>query len=99
MSLGSKQLPAEATGAGPGFLATAILASAYLGFTALMAFAPGVLTAPIHAGGTLTMAFALGLGVILLGFALTVAYAVIGNRREMQADADSAILAAEGAAE
>lgn len=81
-----------------GLLATAILAGFYLAFTALGAFAPAVLAMPVRAGGTFTWAFALGLGVIGLGFVLTVIYAVAANRREDAAFARRARLSAEGAA-
>ncbi|MFG1401620.1 DUF485 domain-containing protein [Xanthobacter sediminis] len=69
-------------GAGLGLGATAILALAYLAFTALAAFAPALLAAPVTPGGAITWAFVAGLGVIALGFALTVGYAVAANRRE-----------------
>ncbi|WP_238122537.1 MULTISPECIES: DUF485 domain-containing protein [unclassified Xanthobacter] len=81
-----------------GLAATAILAGVYLTFTALGAFAPQLLAAPIQPGGIFTWAFALGLGVIGLGFVLTVIYAVIANRRESVALAARALVPAEGGA-
>lgn len=86
-----------AQGAALGLASTAILALAYLAFTALGAFAPALLAAPVRPGGAVTWAFASGLGVIALGFALTVAYAAVANRRESLSDG-RATLAAEGAA-
>lgn len=81
-----------------GFVATAILAGFYLAFTAVGAFAPAALAMPVRPGGTFTWAFALGLGVIALGFVLTVIYAVAANRREDAAFARRVRLSAEGAA-
>lgn len=93
----SPRLP-DAQGAALGLLSTAALAVAYLAFTALGAFAPALLAAPIQAGGAVTWAFASGLGVIALGFVLTVAYAVAANQQEASL-AGRARLAAEGAAQ
>ncbi|MFG1416168.1 DUF485 domain-containing protein [Xanthobacter sp. V0B-10] len=90
---------AREDGAGLGLGATAILALAYLAFTALAAFAPALLAAPVTPGGAITWAFAGGLGVIALGFALTVGYAVAANRREAPLfETRDAGAAAEGAA-
>lgn len=91
--------PSGDEGAALGICATLILAACYLAFTALGAFAPALLALPVAPGGTVTWAFALGLGVIGLGFALTVIYAVAANRREAAAEAGPvAILPAEGVA-
>lgn len=90
--------PAGDEGAALGLTATAILACCYLAFTALGAFAPALLALPVTPGGAITWAFALGLGVIGLGFVLTVVYAVAANRRENAATARPAILPAEGVA-
>ncbi|MFG1294625.1 DUF485 domain-containing protein [Xanthobacter variabilis] len=81
-----------------GLSATAILSGFYLAFTALCAFAPELLAAPVLPGGSFNWAFALGLGVIGLGFVLTVGYAVAANRRENAAFARRSLLSAEGAA-
>ncbi|MDQ0507461.1 DUF485 domain-containing protein [Xanthobacter agilis] len=85
-------------GAALGLLSTAVLAVVYLAFTSLGAFAPELLAAPVRPGGAITWAFALGLGVIGLGFVLTVAYALAANRREKAAEGGAAVIAAEGVA-
>lgn len=90
--------PSSGGSARLGLAATAILAGVYLTFTALGAFAPELLATPVRSGGVFTWAFALGLGVIGLGFVLTVIYAVIANRRESAAVAARAMVPAEGAA-
>lgn len=58
---------------------TAVLAAAFFGFLGMSAFAPAILARPITAGGTVTWAFAYGLGVIVLGVALTGLYVLIAN--------------------
>jgi uncharacterized membrane protein (DUF485 family) len=65
-----------------GALLTAVLAAAFFSFVALAAFAPATLAKPIAAGGTVTWAFACGLGVIALGVALTGLYVLIANGAE-----------------
>ena len=65
-----------------GVALTAVLVAAYFGFVGLSAFAPAILAKPIAAGGTVTWAFAYGLGVIALGVVLTGLYVVVANRAE-----------------
>ncbi len=50
----------------------------YMGFILLVAFGPGVIAQPIG-GGPLTLAFPLGLGVILVAIALTGLYVLRAN--------------------
>ena len=64
---------------------TAILVAAYFGFIGLSAFAPALLARPVFAGGTVTWAFACGLGVIGLGVGLTGLYVLVANRAEDRA--------------
>ncbi|WP_375464830.1 DUF485 domain-containing protein [uncultured Methylobacterium sp.] len=72
--------PLESVRLGAGL--TAILVLAYFGFIGLGAFAPALLAQPVHAGGTVTWAFAYGLGVIGLGVGLTGLYVLAANRAE-----------------
>ena len=65
-----------------GVTMTAVLVAAYFGFVGLSAFAPGILAKPITTGGTVTWAFAYGLGVIVLGVVLTGLYVIAANRAE-----------------
>ena len=56
-----------------GWVLSAVMLAAYLGFILLVAFAPGVLARPI-AGGATTLGIPIGLGVILLAIVLTGLY-------------------------
>lgn len=89
-----------AFGAGLGLACTAALAGLYLTFTALGAFAPHLLAEPVGADSPFNLAMALGLVVIVAGFALTALYAVLANRRERAAERRpaTASLGAEGLA-
>lgn len=100
MTTTSPATPTRGGEAALGLVCTGILALTYLTFTGLAAFAPALLAAPLKVGPGLglTWAFAAGLGVIGLGFVLTVAYALIANRRERAAEQLGLAIGAEGAA-
>ncbi|WP_455426081.1 DUF485 domain-containing protein [Dryocola sp. LX212] len=46
----------------------------YVGFILLIAFAPGWLGTPLHAGTTVTRGIPIGIGVIVISFVLTAIY-------------------------
>lgn len=46
----------------------------YVGFILLIAFAPGWLGAPLHAGTSVTRGIPIGIGVIVISFVLTGIY-------------------------
>ena len=69
-----------------GFAFTAALAAFYAGFVLLGAFSPEVLARPIWIGAGLTLAFAYGFAVMVLGIVLTGVYVIRANLREAQAD-------------
>lgn len=46
----------------------------YVGFILLIAFAPGWLGTPLHAGTTVTRGIPIGMGVIFISFVLTGVY-------------------------
>lgn len=60
-----------------GWTLAIIMLVIYYGFIALVAFAKGVMAMPI--GGGLTLAFPLGLGVLLSAIVLTGIYVVVAN--------------------
>lgn len=67
---------------GLGAVCTLILAMAYAMFILAAAFAPELLARPIRQDGATTWAFAAGLAVMALSFALTCLYAAACNRRD-----------------
>lgn len=46
----------------------------YIGFILLIAFAPGWLGTPLHAGTSVTRGIPIGIGVIIISFVLTAVY-------------------------
>ncbi|MCT4702942.1 DUF485 domain-containing protein [Enterobacteriaceae bacterium H20N1] len=46
----------------------------YVGFILLIAFAPGWLGTPLHAGTSVTRGIPIGIGVIIISFVLTAVY-------------------------
>lgn len=46
----------------------------YVGFILLIAFAPGWLGTPLHAGTSVTRGIPIGIGVIVISFVLTAVY-------------------------
>ncbi len=46
----------------------------YVGFIMLIAFAPGWLGTPLHAGTSVTRGIPIGIGVIVISFVLTAVY-------------------------
>ena len=51
-----------------------IMLAVYIGFILLIAFAPGWLGTPLHAGTSVTRGIPLGIGVIVISFILTGIY-------------------------
>ncbi len=51
-----------------------IMLAVYIGFILLIAFAPGWLGTPLHAGTNVTRGIPIGVGVILISFILTGIY-------------------------
>ena len=51
-----------------------IMLAVYIGFILLIAFAPGWLGTPLHAGTSVTRGIPLGIGVIVISFVLTGIY-------------------------
>lgn len=60
-------------------LLTTIMLVLYYGFILLIAFAPGWLGTPIHAGTSVTRGIPLGIGLIVLSFILTAIYVIRAN--------------------
>ncbi|HAT1612912.1 TPA: DUF485 domain-containing protein [Raoultella planticola] len=52
----------------------------YVGFILLIAFAPGWLGTPLHAGTSVTRGIPIGIGVIVISFVLTGIYVWRANR-------------------
>lgn len=69
-------------GARAGMVCTAVLATAYLAFVLISTVAADWMGQPMVAGGMLPISFALGFGIMGLGFALTCIYAIIANAAE-----------------
>lgn len=83
-----------------GVICISILGSTYLAFSLCAAFAADVLATPVQPGSPITWAFIGGLGVIVLGFILTSAYAWGSNRLDQEAEkAGQKIVAAKIAKE
>ena len=53
---------------------TLIMLAIYVGFILLIAFAPGWLGTPLHAGTSVTRGIPIGIGVIVISFVLTGIY-------------------------
>ncbi|RKQ40266.1 DUF485 domain-containing protein [Enterobacter sp. R1(2018)] len=51
-----------------------IMLVVYVGFILLIAFAPGWLGTPLHAGTSVTRGIPIGIGVIVISFVLTAVY-------------------------
>ncbi|WP_435946512.1 DUF485 domain-containing protein [Dryocola sp. BD586] len=51
-----------------------IMLVVYVGFILLIAFAPGWLGTPLHAGTSVTRGIPIGIGVIIISFVLTAVY-------------------------
>ena len=51
-----------------------IMLAVYIGFILLIAFAPGWLGTPLHAGTSVTRGIPIGIGVIVISFVLTGIY-------------------------
>lgn len=60
-------------------LLTLIMLVVYYGFIMLIAFAPGWLGTPIHAGTSITRGIPIGIGIIVLSFVLTAVYVIRAN--------------------
>ena len=58
---------------------SALVCIMYFGFTLMIAFAPGVLTAPIAEGSVIPMGMLMGVGVIVASALLTGVYVYIAN--------------------
>ena len=58
---------------------TAIMCVAYFGYVLLIAFDKALLARPIG-GGAMTLGIPIGLGLIILGIALTALYVTVANR-------------------
>ncbi|MFY9997807.1 MAG: DUF485 domain-containing protein [Leclercia sp.] len=56
------------------FTLSIIMLAVYISFILLIAFAPGWLGTPLHAGTSVTRGIPIGVGVILISFALTGVY-------------------------
>lgn len=70
---------------GLGLILLGLPAAAFFGFIGLCSFAPAWSAAPIAPGGSVNVAFVLGLGVIGLGVVLTGLYVLVANRAEARA--------------
>lgn len=55
-------------------LLSIIMLVIYVGFILLIAFAPGWLGTPLHAGTSVTRGIPIGIGVIVISFVLTAIY-------------------------
>ncbi len=55
-------------------LLSIIMLVVYVGFILLIAFAPGWLGTPLHAGTSVTRGIPIGIGVIIISFVLTGVY-------------------------
>ncbi|WP_435951743.1 DUF485 domain-containing protein [Dryocola sp. BD626] len=55
-------------------LLSIIMLVIYVGFILLIAFAPGWLGTPLHAGTSVTRGIPIGIGVIVISFVLTAVY-------------------------
>ena len=55
-------------------LLSIIMLVIYVGFILLIAFAPGWLGTPLHAGTSVTRGIPIGVGVIVISFVLTAVY-------------------------
>jgi len=83
-----------------GIICTAILGATYLVFSLCGAFAANILATPIQPGSPITWAFITGIGVIVLGFVLTCAYASVTNGLDQKVEkAGKKIAAAKSAKE
>lgn len=56
------------------FILSAIMLVIYISFILLIAFAPGWLGTPLHAGSSVTRGIPVGVGVIVISFFLTGVY-------------------------
>lgn len=56
------------------FILSGIMLIIYVGFILLIAFAPGWLGTPLHAGTSVTRGIPVGIGVIVISFILTGVY-------------------------
>ncbi|MFN3433624.1 MAG: DUF485 domain-containing protein [Sphingomonas sp.] len=75
-----------------GWLLSAIMVAAYVGFVLLVAFDKAFLAQPIVAGGVTSLGILVGFGLILLAIVLTGLYVARANR---DYDAALAVLVAE----
>jgi len=75
-----------------GWLLSAIMVAAYVGFVLLVAFDKAFLAQPILAGGVTSLGILVGFGLILLAIVLTGLYVARANR---DYDAALAVLVAE----
>lgn len=60
-------------------LLSLIMLVIYVGFILLIAFAPGWLGTPLHAGTSVTRGIPIGIGVIVISFVLTAIYVWSAN--------------------
>jgi uncharacterized membrane protein (DUF485 family) len=63
-----------------GWTLSAIVCVLYFGFTLMIAYTPGILTAPIAADSVIPMGMLIGLGVIVASCATTGIYVYLANK-------------------
>lgn len=64
-----------------GYSLAALLSAAYFSYILTVAFSPATLGTPIWVGAVMTWGVAVGVGLLALGFVLTVAYVLVANTR------------------